>query len=156
MSFEAIRRGRGYCEVRGLSAPINVKELRRGGEAMSKPILCIDFDGVIHSYERGWQGGEIYGTVTKGFWGWAIKAQDLFRLVVYSSRTKEPGGIEAMQGWLAKEWGRAEPMPALEFACEKPPAFLTIDDRCVRFDGLWTARNLDPESLRGFQPWMNL
>lgn len=125
---------------------------------MTKPILCIDFDGVIHSYERGWQGGEIYGTVTKGFWDWALKAQDYFKLVVYSSRSKEPGGPFAMSQWLSQQWdGPGEaPVIDIEFACEKPPAFLTIDDRCVRFDGLWTAPELDPESLRSFQPWMNL
>ena len=117
---------------------------------MSKPILCIDFDGVIHSYERGWQGGVIYGTVTPGFWEWALKAQELFTLVVYSSRSKSGEMIDAMSDWLVKNgWTDAV---KLEFAHEKPPAFLTIDDRAITFEGNWLA--LDPAALILFKPWM--
>lgn len=114
---------------------------------MSKPILCLDFDGVIHSYERGWQGGEIYGTVTPGFWEWANKAQELFKLVVYSSRSKDGAG--KMRDWLVDQgW---PDVIELEFANEKPPAYLTVDDRCVRFDGDWS--KLDPSALLAFKPW---
>lgn len=26
---------------------------------MRKPILCLDFDGVIHSYSSGWKGADV-------------------------------------------------------------------------------------------------
>ena len=66
----------------------------------SKPILCLDFDGVIHDYREGWKGGDIYGEVTPGFWEWLFKAAKLFRIVVYSSRSKTEEAGQAMQAWL--------------------------------------------------------
>jgi hypothetical protein len=138
--------------------------LRRAGEIAppkkrgDKPILCIDFDGVIHSYDRGWKGGEIYGSVVSGFFEWAEEASKRFTLVIYSSRSKTPEGIEAMIKWLLDQRAEVqgasiplEPTFQFEFAAEKPPAFLTIDDRAICFDGDWS--KLDPETLRAFKPW---
>lgn len=117
-----------------------------------RPIICVDFDGVIHSYEDGWKDGEIYGTVTEGFYPWLTKADKWFHIVIYSSRSSTPEGIAAMAEFLARNAPPDMPMPAIGFADKKPPAFLTIDDRCVRFDGSW--EELDPVVLRGFKPWM--
>lgn len=123
-----------------------------------KPILCLDFDGVIHSYEKGWQKGEIYGTVTEGFFEWAIEAQKLFKLVIYSSRSSSDEGLYAMKKWMNNrlgEWmAKNDLFPELtfEYADKKPPAFLTIDDRAVQFKGDWS--KLDPQNLREFEPWM--
>jgi hypothetical protein len=119
--------------------------------AESLPILCVDFDGVIHDYQHGWQGGRLYGEVTPGFFQWLDKATNLFRVVVYSSRSKDPDAIEAMKRWLASKNGGVVPY-GLEFAHEKPPAFLTIDDRALTFKGDWAA--FDPVQLRDFKPWM--
>lgn len=124
-----------------------------------KPILCIDFDGVIHSYERGWQDGVIYGSVTHGFFEWAEKASKLFDLVIYSSRSKDGGGRNAMAVWLHDQhaaWRKAEGKSgndslSFEFSHEKPKAFLTIDDRAIQFDGNWGS--LEPSELRAFKPW---
>jgi len=115
---------------------------------MKKPILCLDFDGVIHSYERGWQDGEIYGTPTPGFREWAARAYGLFTLVIYSSRSKDPGGIFAIKEWMSIH---NVDQTLFEFAHEKPPAFLTIDDRALTFQGRW--EEFDPALLLMFKPW---
>lgn len=115
------------------------------------PILCLDFDGCIHSYEHGWKGGEIYGTMVPGFIEWAEAAQQYFKLVIYSSRSDTKVGIDKMKLWLLAN-GFDPEKTAIEFAHKKPPAFLTIDDRAVQFRGNWM--ELDPRRLREFVPWM--
>jgi hypothetical protein len=127
-----------------------------------KPTLCIDYDGVIHSYEKGWQDGLIYGTVTPGFFEWAEQAAKQFKLVIYSSRSSTEEGQLAMLGWLIEQrrkWREAggmhetnEPL-GFEFADKKPAAWLTIDDRAICFRGDWAAPELAPDAMRAFKPW---
>ena len=125
-----------------------------------KPTICVDFDGCIHSYERGWQGGEIYGTVVPGFFEWVERVRDRFKIVIYSSRSKEEAGVVAMDLWLSEQYRlwlqstSAAVMDTFEFAHEKPPAWLTIDDRCVRFDGDWAMPELTVEAMAKYTPWM--
>ena len=127
-----------------------------------KPIICVDFDGVIHSYERGWQGGEIYGEVVPGFFEWAWHANYVFELVVYSSRSKDHGLRHKMQAWLearhaawldARDSDVAQAQGFFNYSAEKPAAFLTIDDRGVTFKGDWSSLELAPATLRDFKPW---
>lgn len=110
---------------------------------MNKPILCLDFDGVIHRYDTPWSvDTTISDDVTEGFFEWAEKAAQLFTLVIYSSRSKNVKAIESMQFWLVeqrKKWrdkgGKHcidEPLD-FNFATEKPAAFMTIDDRAITF-----------------------
>lgn len=134
----------------------------------NKPILCIDFDGVIHSYEKGWQGETIYGHIMPGFFEWTLKAKNIFKLTIYSSRSKDPILLNAMRDWMHEkyaEWAKANNYDTkeildsekylipIEFAHEKPPAFLTIDDRAIQFRGEWNSPELNPEILRRFLPW---
>ena len=120
-----------------------------------KPTLCLDFDGVIHSYERGWQDGVIYGSLTPGFIAWALKAHQHFQLVIYSSRSADPA---PMVDWLRAQladrsmpWEIDRFMQMFTFANQKPAAFLTIDDRAIKFEGRWDW--LEPENLLEFKPW---
>lgn len=124
-----------------------------------KLTICLDFDGVIHSYASGWQGIDtVADDVVDGFFEWADEAAKHFRLVVYSARSRESRGIAAMVRWMAAQrdrWraaGNSSPEEAaLEYASEKPKAFLYVDDRAHCFDGDWS--KLTPEAIKAFKPW---
>jgi len=125
----------------------------------NKPILCLDFDGVIHTYTSRWTfPEEIRDEVTDGFWEWAIEASKLFHLVLYSSRSSSREARIAMSQWMLEKmtawWGDREgekPVLTIEYMSEKPPAFLTIDDRALTFTGNWDL--FDPQTLINFKPW---
>ncbi len=127
---------------------------------MPKPILCVDFDGVIHSYTSGWKGAcQIPDPPVKGALPWLWKASEWWDVQIYSSRTKEPGAIEAMRVWLFRHANLAfgdddaaeRFLSCITFPEQKPPAVLTIDDRAITFEGEWS--ELDPCALLDFKPW---
>jgi hypothetical protein len=110
----------------------------------NKKILCVDFDGVIHSDTSGWKGDEIVsGTPVNGALKWLWKATQWFDVQIYSSRSKNPKALAAIKKWMIEhsliEFGPDHPMCGdtpheeypITFAHEKPPAFLTIDDRAL-------------------------
>lgn len=133
-----------------------------GQPSAFRPTICIDFDGVIHSYDKGWQDGIIYGSVVPGFFEWLERVRNQFKLVIYSSRSKSDEGVAAMGLWLHEQrnvWisqggmrHRTEPLQ-LEFAHEKPLAWLTIDDRAIQFKGDWSDPALSADAMLAFKPW---
>ena len=68
-----------------------------------KPILSLDFDGVLHSYASGWKGARrIPDPPTDGAVEFLLKALDHFTVAVFSSRSRYFGGRRAMKAWLAR------------------------------------------------------
>lgn len=68
-----------------------------------RPIICIDFDGVIHRYTSGWQGvGVIKDAPVSGAMRWI--AENAYRedvqIAISSSRSKNLFGRWAMKRWL--------------------------------------------------------
>lgn len=125
---------------------------------MTRPTLCLDFDGTIHKYSKGWQDGTIYDGVTEGFFDWLLRAQEVFLIVIYSSRSKTPEGRAAMSLWIQEQanlWrlenNNLDAIFSFGFAHEKPAAFLTIDDRAMTFTGDW--QMFAPKKLLKFRPW---
>lgn len=122
-----------------------------------KPILCLDFDGVLHSYTSGWQGADVIpDPPVPGALDFLEAALGAFQVAIYSSRSHQRGGVQAMKAWLFK-WAYELRKPKslisrlleITYPLEKPPAFVTIDDRALTFMGTWPTI----EELQGFEPW---
>jgi hypothetical protein len=102
--------------------------------------VAVDFDGVIHSYDKGWQDGSIYGELVPG----ALEALRslMERYAVFVHTTRDPYQIE---GWLAERGvpcvidnGSGEPefwndMGVVLVTRRKYPAIAYIDDRALHF-----------------------
>jgi len=144
-----------------------------------KPILCVDFDGVLHSYASGWKGARnIPDPPVDGAMEFLDEAQEYFQVNVYSSRSRQFGGKRAMKKWLltyleeyiCKKYSydhfdelldpfnpeqyshtalAKDILSYIKFPTEKPAAFLTIDDRCFLFRGTFPY----PKELLEFKPW---
>lgn len=122
-----------------------------------KPILCLDFDGVVHSYSSGWKGADtIPDLPVEGAIAFMLGALRHFDVAIYSSRSAQPSGVAAMKRWLrhhaGQAWHETPDGPGLEdvrFPVSKPAAFVSIDDRALTFDGTWP----DFQTLKEFVPW---
>lgn len=129
---------------------------------MFKPILCLDFDGVIHSYTSGWQGvGVCNDPPVEGTEEFLYEATKRFRVMIYSSRSKSLRGRWAMRRYMYNHF--ALPLTfspdhehdflyeAVSYPWFKPSASVTIDDRALTFTGNWADFSI--ASLKSFQPW---
>jgi len=130
------------------------------------PIICVDFDGVIHSYTSGWEGPAVVsddpvpGAIKwledhlpltdelMGSWAPPYKGPIV---QIYSSRSKSWRGRRAMKKWLIKHGLHPSYIydGVLKFPTKKPAAFLTIDDRAICFDGTFPSK----EEMLSFKPW---
>lgn len=135
---------------------------------MGKPILCLDFDGVLHSYSSGWKGADVIPDApTPGMTAFLDKAIEIFNVQIFSSRTHQPGGVDAMKAFIWDALAHHFDCPfagdprgldralavrdAITYPTEKPAAMVTIDDRALCFTGNWS--DFDPQRLLEFQPW---
>lgn len=126
---------------------------------MKKPILCIDFDGVIHSYTSWRKGADVVSDPpTAGAMRFIWDAAAHFAISILSSRSGQPGGKRAMRKWLTqnfREYWAVDRTTAddilaeIDWPDQKPPAMVTIDDRAICFDGIWPT----VEDLLRFRPW---
>jgi hypothetical protein len=117
-----------------------------------RKILCLDFDGVLHSYTSGWKGATVIpDEPVPGAIEFLRDAVRRFEVHIYSSRSGQSGGILAMRQWLAWQIDDADYywLSEIKWPVTKPPAHVTIDDRALTFTGEWPSM----EDLQSFKPW---
>lgn len=128
---------------------------------MGRPIICLDFDGVIHSYTSGWQGvGVVSDPPVPGAIQFIERLQDDgFTVAIYSSRSSSLRGRWAMKRWLERYVFEIlhgtyadDLLCAIKWPWFKPSSFVTIDDRAITFTGTFP----DVQTLKAFQPWNKL
>ncbi len=120
-------------------------------------ILCLDFDGVCHSYVSGWQGIDvIQDPPVEGLFEFIAKVHKHFEIHIFSVRSSSLEGREAMKLWFERELdrfaGNGERIISLKwlrFPDTKPPAYVSLDDRVLTFTGEWPETN----DLVNFKPW---
>lgn len=125
-----------------------------------KKTICIDFDGVIHSYTSGWCGADVITDLpVPGAIDFLKEATKHFTVAIFSSRNHQPGGKDAMKNFITY-WATNKPnnnvswvdvswVDLLTFPTEKPAALVTIDDRAIPFKGTFPTI----EEIKGFKPW---
>lgn len=95
---------------------------------MRRKTIAVDFDGVLHGYSRGWQGGVIYDPPKPGAGDALALLHQRFDLVIFTAR--EEATHEQVWAWLHK-YNLAAFIK--EVTNRKPMAAVYIDDRAIRF-----------------------
>jgi hypothetical protein len=101
---------------------------------VSRNTIALDFDGVLHNLQGGWQGPEIFGEPVPGaleFVRWLLE-QD-YNVYVFSTRAAYRVGKIGIKDWLIDNG-----FPPLEITDRKAGGCLYIDDRGYRFEGDFT------------------
>ena len=117
-----------------------------------KPIVLVDFDGVIHSYSSGWHGPTVIPDppVSNAIeWLNDIIESNLFEIHIFSSRNFHEGGIEAMEDYLLDNGLKTDNFLKIKFPTVKSPAHIIIDDRAINFSGVFPTE----EDVLNFKPW---
>ena len=99
--------------------------LKKAGIVRQQRTVCLDFDGVLHSYRSGWCGAEIipdppiHGTREA-----VARLRKVYRVVVHSSRCHSAEGRAAVEAWLKKH------DITVDEVCEhKPPSCVGVRGR---------------------------
>ncbi|PJZ51641.1 hypothetical protein CH380_19145 [Leptospira adleri] len=132
-----------------------------------KKTICVDFDGVIHSYQSGWLGiDQIPDPPVEGAFDWLLEISNFFNVIIYSSRCSDAKGIDAIKSflntrqdeWRQSRYARNLGVPKMskfsdlfQYSANKIPAHLYLDDRGIQFQGVFPST----EECENFCSWVD-
>lgn len=112
--------------------------------------LAVDFDGVLHNYDGRWKGhSSIEGEPVDGAIAWLRGMLDEFDVVIHTTRGATVLGQNAVLSWLERAGLELELYPTLHVTDEKPPALAYLDDRALRFQGVFPTA----QEIHNARPW---
>ena len=107
------------------------------------PTICVDFDGVIHAYSKGWQDGSIYDEPVRNAYEALRFLMQRYAVVIHT--TRDPAAVKVWMKqqfpdiettWFTDEskvpefWNEQD---RILITRKKLPATAYIDDRAIRF-----------------------
>ena len=112
-----------------------------------KSTICLDFDGVINSYEK-WTGyDDIPDPIVSSAREFIAEAKIKYKVCIFTTRAKTAGGISAVEEYLKKN---GVDISDIKITDSKPPAICYIDDRAIQFNGSFAGLM---ETIENFTPW---
>ncbi|MFK7987528.1 MAG: hypothetical protein AB8I08_16030 [Sandaracinaceae bacterium] len=120
------------------------------GPGRKRRTICLDFDGVLHSYVSGWSGPTVVADPpVDGAIAFLEEAVERYEVAIVSVRNAYPEATYAMRAWLLANGLPQRVLERVRFPRHKPPAEIYLDDRAVRFEGTFPSF----ESLGALVPW---
>ena len=100
--------------------------------------LAIDFDGVIHNFDKGWHDGTCYGDPIEGSLEALKQISEKYSIIIFTAKAKPSRplvngktGTQLVQEWLEKH----NVMKYVkEITAEKPRSQIYIDDKGYHFE----------------------
>mgnify|MGYP001260241303 FL=1 len=112
--------------------------------------VAIDFDGVIHNFDKGWHDGTCYGEPLPGSLDAIKSLSKKYNIIIFTAKAKKnrplvngKTGVELVEEWLEK-YGLIDFVS--EITSEKPRAKIYIDDNGYRFES-WEKTLNDIEEI---------
>lgn len=132
----------------------SIEHMPPGFENQNKNI-AIDFDGVIHLFDKGWNDGTCYGKPIKGSLESIKELSKNWNIIIFTAKARSDRplvngktGEELVWEWL-KKYDLSEYID--EVTSEKPRAKYYIDDKGIRFENWEDSMNLINKYENNFQ-----